>query len=535
MPDHLRLSGSWTAAFQDTSFVDTLTRDHLPDYLRQRRWFTSKGRKLTNVRVEHAPLLEYEGVSYYLAFLDLQFAEGRNEVYILPLAQTTHVDRYRRQDPEALIAEVRSEALTFWLVDGLYEPALREALFVGMNQSRIETTPEGTLRFEAGKILRNYAVNTSQSRLLKAEQSNSSIFYEDRFFFKVFRKQDTDINPDLEIVRFLSERAGFENAPRYGGSIFYYPANQAGAFYTIGLLQNKIDNQGEAWSLALELARAGYDRILAAGAAAPPAGPDGDLPEETRELIGEDTLARATLLGRRTAEMHVALASDLGTPDFSPEPFDRAFQEHLYEGFQRLLDEKMAPLAERLPDLPPSTRADAQAVLDRREEIRDRLKQMLDHPIVAAKTRVHGDYHLGQVLYDEDDFYIIDFEGEPLLSIAERREKRTPFKDVAGMIRSFHYAAVGALLLDDRYTDAQREQLRPWTDYWFAVVRRAFLNEYLERVKGQPFVPEATADRDLLLSIYTLEKAIYEVAYELNSRPEWLPIPLRGVLAALGE
>jgi maltose alpha-D-glucosyltransferase/alpha-amylase len=534
MPDHLRLSGSWTAAFQDSSFVDALTRDILPDYLQQRRWFTSKGRALDTVRIEHAPRLEHDGTSYYLAFLDLEFAEGPSEVYILPLAQTTHVDRYRRQDPEALIAEVRSEALTFWLVDGLYEPALREALFVGMNQSRVEITPEGTLRFEAGKILRNYAVNTSQSRLLKAEQSNTSIVYEDRFFFKVFRKQDTDINPDLEIVRFLSERAGFTHAPRYGGSIFYYPTDGEGAFYTIGLLQNKIDNQGEAWSLVLELARAGYDRILEAEATTPNWGPDGELPEEARELIGDDTLARAKLLGQRTAEMHIALASD-SSPDFSPEPFDLTFQEHIYHGFQRLLDEKMAPLAERLESLSPHTRADAQAVLDRRDEIRERLKQMIDHPIAVAKTRVHGDYHLGQVLYDDKDFYIIDFEGEPLLSIAERREKRTPFKDVAGMVRSFHYAAVGALLLDDRYTAAQREQLRPWTDYWFAVVRRTFLDEYLTRVEGQPFVPADRADRDLLLSIYTLEKAIYEVAYELNSRPEWLPIPLRGVLAALDK
>lgn len=535
MAEHLQLSGSWTTAFEDEEFVNGLTNDLLPDYLRQRRWFTSKSRDLQAVRIEHAPRLEYFGESYYLAFLELSYAEGEDEVYILPLSRTTNVDRYRRQDPEALIGEVRGLGTPFWLVDGLYVPGLREAFFAGMWNERIEITANGTLRFQPGKILRNYAFETAQSRLLKAEQSNTSIIYEDKFFFKTFRKQDTDVNPDLELVRFLSERADFDHAPRYGGSIFYYPNGGNGAFYTLGLMQNMIENEGEAWSLVLGLARDGYDRILEAEeeVAVPTDPPTAELPPEVEKLIGKKALERAALLGQRTAELHIALASEPDLPDFKPEPFDMAFQQHVHAGFLRLLDEKMAPLAERLDELPAAAKADAEAVLARRDEIRERFDQMVDHPIAAAKTRVHGDYHLGQVLYDKEDFYIIDFEGEPLLSIAERREKRTPFKDVAGMVRSFHYAAVGALLLGDQYDAKARKKLQPWADYWFRATSRAFLSEYLERTEGQPFVPDNESDRDLLLSIYILEKAIYEVAYELNSRPDWLPIPLRGVLAAL--
>ena len=535
MAEHLQLSGSWTTAFEDEQFVNGLTRDLLPDYLRQRRWFTSKSRELREVRIEHAPRVEYFGESYYLAFLELSYAEGPDEVYLLPLARTVHVDRFRRQDPEALIGEVRGGGTPFWLIDGLYVPGLREAFFAGMWNERIEMTTQGTLRFQPGKLLRNYAFETAQSRLLKTEQSNTSVVYEDKFFFKIFRKQDTDINPDLELVRFLSERADFDHAPRYGGSIFYYPAGGNGTFYTLGLMQNRIDNEGEAWSLVLELAREGYDRILesAEKVEVPRQTPAAEIPPEVEKLIGKKALERAALLGQRTAELHIALASDPDLPDFSPEPFDMAFQKHVHAGFLRLLDEKMAPLAERVDELPPAAKADAEAVLARREEIRECFDQILDHPIVAAKTRVHGDYHLGQVLYDKEDFYIIDFEGEPLLSIAERREKRTPFKDVAGMVRSFHYAAVGALLLGERYDAAARKELLPWADYWFRATSQAFLAEYLTRTVDQPFVPNNESDRDLLLSIYILEKAIYEVAYELNSRPDWLPIPLRGVLTAL--
>jgi maltose alpha-D-glucosyltransferase / alpha-amylase len=536
MAEHLQLSGSWTTAFSDEAFVTALTQDLLPDYLRQRRWFTSKSRELQKIRIEHAPRLEYFGESYYLALLEVRFTTGDDEVYILPLARTTNVARYRRQDPEALIGEVRGIGTPFWLVDGLYEPGLREAFFAGMWNERIEMTDQGTLRFEPGKILRNYAFETAQSRLLKTEQSNTSIVYEDKFFFKTFRKQDTDINPDLELVRFLSERAGFAHAPQYGGSVFYYPRGGKGTYYTLGLMQNMIENEGQAWSLMLELARAGYDRILASetAVAIPPLEPPAtELPQEVEKLIGKNTLERAALLGQRTAELHIALASDPDLPDFSPEPFDMAFQQHVHAGFLRLLDEKMAPLAERVDELPTAAKADAEAVLARQGEIRKRFDRMAEHPFSVAKTRVHGDYHLGQVLHDKEDFYIIDFEGEPLLSIAERREKRTPFKDVAGMVRSFHYAAIGALLLGDQYDAKARKQLRPWAEYWFRAMAQAFLSEYLTKTADQPFVPSNESDRDLLLSIYILEKAIYEVAYELNSRPDWLPIPLRGVLTAL--
>ena len=395
------------------------------------------------------------------------------------------------------------------------------------------------LKFDHGRILKAYE-GAPDSRVLRAEQSNTSVIYGDRFFFKIYRKLDADINPDLEIVRFLSERADYSNAPRYGGGVEFQDERE-GHFTILGLLQNMIPNQGEAWTATLEQLGRYYERILSktrAGDALPDLVTHPQLnyeatPEVMQRFIGSVTYERVKLLAQRTADMHIALAGETTDPDFKPEPFTQNYQRSLYAAYRKLVAEKFDALENVLPNLPEGIREEAKQVAGLRSQILDTFQSIYSRRIDATKTRVHGDYHLGQVLFDGKDFYIIDFEGEPMYSISERRLKRSPFKDVTGMLRSYHYAAYGALLLNPKYSDADFERLQPYAQQWYHYVRQWFLTAYFERTEGQHFVPLRPEARDLLLRCYTLEKAIYEMGYEMNARPDWLRIPLRGVLEAM--
>ncbi|MEL6143687.1 MAG: hypothetical protein AAFU67_18960, partial [Bacteroidota bacterium] len=354
----------------------------------------------------------------------------------------------------------------------------------------------------------------------------------------LFRKLDEGLNPDLELVRFLSEQTSFKNSPVYAGSLSVGSFGDPG-FINLGLMIGKIDNRGDAWQLFQELTEKYYTAILASPAPAEvpsfqPANNYDDINDTTKSLLARGTYEWAALLGQRTGEMHNALASSSPEfPDLKPEPLTANYRNEIFTGAKKLLDRQFAELSQKLAGLTGDQLIDAQAVLARRDEVEARLAAMRDRDIPIDMIRIHADYHLGQVLYNNSDFYIIDFEGEPLLSIPERRRKRPSFKDVAGMIRSFHYAAQGQLLLNPKYTDEERKMLTPWGELWFRHIRHAFLQNYMAVTAGTTFVPKDAVDREDLLDFFILEKAIYEVAYELNSRPTWLSIPLRGVLFAL--
>lgn len=389
-------------------------------------------------------------------------------------------------------------------------------------------------------------VSGIESEILKAEQSNTSVIYNDEFFFKIYRKLDSDINPDLELVRYLSEKTNFDNAPRYGGGIEYYD-NGTKTFTILGLLQNKIPNQGEAWTATLEAVSRFYERVLekTGKKTAPPALIHkermyfDDIPTAVQRLIGSVTYERTVLLAQRTAEMHIALSLDTENPDFAPEKFTKHYQRSIYSGHRKLVAEKFEALRDKVQS-PPKEGVEkvplwgvgglAHQILAMQDQILGCFEQVFKQKIEATKTRIHGDYHLGQVLFDGKDFFIIDFEGEPLLTISERRLKKTPFKDVAGMMRSLHYAAYGQLLLNKNYRAEDLPLLESWALQWYHYVSQVYLTAYLDRSAGASFLPPDRVGQMTLLRTYMLEKAIYEVGYEMNARPDWLRIPLRGVL-----
>jgi len=538
----------WGKVFDNYTSKRRIEKTVLPAYLQSCRWFGGKSKKIVSVTINYYPSIKTDHRQAYFLNIFVRYTDGLPETYFLPVTFITEAEsmvRYLKNETKSVICYLNTPTQEGIIIDAIYEENFRNELLWQIMSNAEVNVMGGQLTFESGKILDELQVEKEDivSEILKAEQSNTSVIYNGEFFFKIYRKLDTDINPDLELVRFLSERSDFENSPRYGGGIQFYNSKEK-TNTILGLLQNKIPNQGEAWTMMLEALSRYYEKVLAKIKNKPLPLPPlvekerlyfEDCPELVQKLIGSVTYERASLLGQRTAEMHIALASDHGDPDFCPERFSQHYQRSIYSQHRKLANEKLAALYHRLDSLPEHIASEAQLVIDIKDQILEYFSQIYSRKIDTVKTRVHGDYHLGQVLYNGKDFYIIDFEGEPMHSISERRLKRTPLKDVAGMIRSFHYAAYGQLVLNQNYRPEDIPLLESWAQVWFHYASQFFLTAYLDKASGQAFLPEDKAALDLLLRVYILEKAIYEVGYEMNARPEWLRIPIRGVLYAMKE
>ena len=235
------------------------------------------------------------------------------------------------------------------------------------------------------------------------------------------------------------------------------------------------------------------------------------------------------LLGKRTGELHLALASRPEEPDFAPEPFSMFYQRSVFQSMGALLRRVLQTLKTSIGTLPKSLQEEALLILRSEAKILHSLQKFIGRKFSAMRIRIHGDYHLGQVLYTGKDFMIIDFEGEPAREITERRLKHSPFKDVAGMVRSFHYAAHNALFRESSVRPEDTALLEPWSNLWYRQVSGIFLRSYLDTVRNTPFVPSDQKEVEIMLKAYLLEKAVYELGYELNNRPEWVITPLRGI------
>jgi maltose alpha-D-glucosyltransferase/alpha-amylase len=354
------------------------------------------------------------------------------------------------------------------------------------------------------------------AQVLKAEQSNTAIVYGQQLFLKLFRRLEPGVNTDLEVTRFLTEETSFANVPRVAGALEYRAPNEPEPA-TLAVLQSYAPNSGDAWNYTLDAINRYFERILSDAGAA-------------EELIA-GYLDDAELLGRRTAEMHLALASRDDIAAFAPEPITPHYQRSIYQHIRTQAVQTFQLLRRRARDI-----AEAQELLSRESEVQQRIRRVLEGRITGQRIRTHGDYHLGQVLHTGADFIIIDFEGEPSRPLSERRIKRSALRDVAGMLRSFHYAPYAVIFGQShgiiiRPEDA--ETLETAARFWHRSVAASFLRAYLDTSANAPHLPSTRDEARVLLDAHLMEKALYEIAYELNNRPEWVRIPLRGVLDLL--
>jgi maltose alpha-D-glucosyltransferase / alpha-amylase len=376
---------------------------------------------------------------------------------------------------------------------------------------------------------------------LSGEQSNTSLVYGNRLILKLFRRLQPGINPDFEIGRQLTERIGYPRVPAVAGAVEYQMTAEKPM--TIAMLQQLVESQADGWRHATDEISRFFEAV--AGSTPPP----GAVPDSLTDAIGVpypeaiDAMAgyaaTAETLGRRTAEVHLALAADTSNPAFSPEPFTaedladvrRSAVAQARSALDALRD-AMEGSATRLPE---DVAARAQTLLDNEQEVIDQIKATAAAEFIVAKGRIHGDYHLGQVLWAEGDFYLIDFEGEPARPIAERRAKQSPIKDVAGMLRSFSYAAYAGLFAHSSTRPGQFAELEPWARLWETWASAAFLSSYLATAGQALIVPPEAAQRNALIQLFMLDKAFYELNYELNNRPDWVRIPLAAILDVIGS
>jgi maltose alpha-D-glucosyltransferase/alpha-amylase len=376
-------------------------------------------------------------------------------------------------------------------------------------------------------------------RRLGAEQSNTSVLFEEYAVLKVYRRLQPGVHPEIEMGRFLVERAGFANTPPLLATIEMSlraqgEAVDAASTIAIGVLFGFVRNQGDGWTQALNHLSRYLDDAL--NEAAPGAAP----PDQARELPDPDPdhffLGLARQLGLRTGEMHRALAEFGGDdPAFAPEPITADDIAAWRRELQESLDEMLVRLGASRDSLPEPVRDLVDQVIEARDRLEAAIRRLAPDNVAAVKCRHHGDFHLGQVLAVQNDFFIIDFEGEPSRPVATRRRKNSPLRDVAGMIRSFDYAVSAAVRHVAETRPASLPRAAELADSWRHVAVDGFRAAYRVATRGSPVYPANKLQGKALVDFFTLEKAVYEVNYELANRPDWVSIPLTGILRVLAK
>jgi len=593
------LSTGWPALATGAGLE--LLQANLPAWLGRQRWFGAKTRTIATIDIidwavmptsaaapdgtQSSQIPGPDSLGAAIFFLAVRYTEGDPDIYQVPLAISSgrDLEQIQASSPNSILANLSGTTGPMILHDATIREDFRQALLKAIEDERelalIDARPpdtfapagdtqgsltprdisppaarttSGTLR-GSRSILFNEVRGTQPlpGRTGSAEQSNTSILYEQKLILKLFRRLQPGQNPDVEIGRFLTEVAHFPRIATFLGEITLIPTNPAGgpsqtaSSFEVGsspaettnvaMLQELVANEGDGWQWTLEELARFYESV----AACPPPADEGEpatflsegrIPAEAHERAWL-YLAAAELLGRRTAEMHLALAHETGDSAFQAEPLTAADLASDAQRIDAQIAKTLSALRLRMSTLKDDTSDAAATLLSRRLELLARAQALNATAPSGHAIRIHGDYHLGQVLRAKNDFILLDFEGEPARSLEERRKKQCPLKDVAGMLRSFSYAAWSGLdQYVQRHADAQRA-LEPWLRLWQNSVSAMFLNAYRQTMAAQPGLLPEPEQAQALLNAYLLEKALYELLYELNNRPAWVKIPLSGILA----
>lgn len=487
-------------------------------YLVRQRWFGAKARRIARVGLRDQAALPGRGL--WLALLQVEYTEGPAETYALPLATAG--------DASAEVAAVGEGRDRLVLHDALAD-AGAAALVELIAGERSVAAAQGEFRFrKTEELARLLPGPVTSVRPIVAEQSNTSVVVDGVAILKVFRRLEWGLNPDFEIPDFLTRLTRFRGVPVLAGSAEYRGGDGRPA--TVGTLQAFVPDAVDGWRYTLAHLGEFFHAVAEKGGA--------DDPGAAVRQAAADYLAEARALGRLTAELHLALASRPDVPAFAPEPITSTEVREWVAGMQAHLEHVAAVVRERLTAYPEEVQASVRTFLADADRFRRALGglQALDGAGVV-KTRHHGDYHLGQVLKTRDGFVILDFEGEPAYPLEVRRAKQCPLRDVGGMLRSFDYAAHAGL---DAFSAAEQPapdlvaRLEAAAEVWEAAVRDAFLEAYLDTARegGAAFLPPGRVTVHKVIAVYELDKAIYEVFYEIQNRPRWLSIPLAGLRRA---
>ena len=520
----------WKNAFAEEDFVKVFSSDILENYIINKRWYGGKASTLKYIEIVESFQISSKKHTYYGVLFEVIFKEAFYQHYFMPISFMSEVDL----ETNTVIAPVIMNGVQGYLVDALHQEDFRKLLFDNIVHSNSKL--DAKLNFHCGIKLTQKTYQSS--KFMGVEQSNTSIIYNDTLVLKIFRRIYINMNPDYEISRFLTERMHFENSPAYKGSISVILTE---GNITLGLMQELVPNQGDAWKFMLEevdriFENLSYRKIKIDKL------PEvelfsrlrlNEIPHEIIDWAGLKIFLRIRTMATRTAEMHIALGSDIHETAFTPITYNSDYSVWLKNRLTYQFQNRLNILENNLHKLDGLALELANQFLDQKKNIR---KIFLDFDWTKMKSeriRIHGDYHLGQVLVNGEDFFILDFEGEPESTISDRKVKQPPLKDVAGIFRSFHYAIYANIFNNKDKYNYEQSELFMAGELLYKYFVGIFLQTYTEVAQAGNLNIGYKNEIDFLLKYCLLEKAVYELGYELNSRPRWSVIPLTGIASIM--
>jgi len=497
--------------FERDKYVHTVLEDNiLPPYIRNCRWFAGKTRKIKQLKVRHVVHFE----EFIFLMFEARYEEGDNELYLLPIS---FIEENTQTIPAiGVLSKATLDDKMGHLVDAIYDASFRSALFKAIvNQAEITQYNKDLLVFNKGK---NFDEESAlvDSYLPDIDSSNSAMIFGGKYFLKLYRKLFAETNPEVEMVEFMTEHSEFRNIPLFAGSITWNRKEDAAV--TFGVMVELVENIKDDWSMTGDYLNDFLEAFV-----------DGNF------QIKESVFDKVSQLAHRTAQMHHALFALRGADKFNAEPFDREYRRYLHEKFEELLDRRYNLLTDNYLKLDVQAQNLAWTFMESKDLILDFIDQILTRPLSSFRTRIHGDYHLGQILATNDDLVIIDFEGEPGSNIEERKIKHSPLKDVAGMIRSYHYAVSAKLFNSAETSNTDTIVLQRAANRWYKLIKDTYLEEYLSHFGSPHPLFKDLNEVNYLLLFHLLEKAIYELGYEVIHRPTWVKIPLKGIVEVINE
>jgi len=517
----------WEELMENEDFVKTFLSDVLEKYIIKQRWYGGKSSKLKYIELAEYFRIQQNEEVYYGLILEVNFNEAFYQHYFLPIAFVS--DENFAKDDRILPISIQNQE--GFIIDAINLEAFRKVVF----ERILTAVPKDRTRVQYKKSSLFNDCKYESSRFMGMEQSNTSIVYNDKYVLKFFRRIYADRNPDYEMSRFLSEKKDFKNTPAYLGSMQI--KDHENINITIALMNELVPNEGDAWAymlqelhkvfLNLEYKNININRL-------PHTEPFErltirDIPAQIIDWAGLNVFTKMQTLAKRTAEMHIALGSEFEDTSFTPERFNGDYTVWLKNRLLYQFQNRLNAVENNLHKLDGLALELANEFLERKNEIRKRFLNFDWTKLKGERLRVHGDYHLGQILVKNDDFYILDFEGEPESTIRDRKVKQPPLKDVAGLFRSFHYAIYATIFNNQEKYKQSQEELFKAGEILYQYFIGLFLGTYVVEIQNANINIGYQQERIFLLKYSLLEKAVYELGYELNSRPFWAVIPLKGI------
>jgi maltose alpha-D-glucosyltransferase/alpha-amylase len=523
----------WEELLENREFVSIFLSDVLEDYITKQRWYGGKSSKLKYIELSEYFKIQQKGEIYYGLILEIDFAEAFYQHYFLPIAFVSD-ENFAKQDR---ILPISINGQAGFIIDAINLEAFRKVVF----ERIADALPIDKTKVQYHKSDRFNNIVYESSRFMGLEQSNTSIIYNDKYVLKFFRRIYADKNPDYEMSRFLSEKKDFKNTPAYLGGINVVDSENV--YITIALMQEMVSNQGDAWEYMLKELYQIFSNIEHKNIDVESLPVTElfiklnirDVPPQIIDWVGLNILLKVQTLAKRTAEMHVTLGSEFEDTAFTPTHFNNDYTVWLKNRMLYQFQNRLNIIENNLGKLEGLALELAKEFLNKKNIIRKRFVRFDWTKLKGERIRVHGDYHLGQVLVKDDDFYILDFEGEPESTIRDRKVKQPPLKDVAGLFRSFHYAIYATIFNNVGHFKTPQDNLFKAGELLYRYLIGIFLGTYIEEIQRENLNIGYHQERIFILEYCLLEKAVYELGYELNSRPRWAIIPLKGILNIINQ